>query len=171
MLYQHGITYFSIRSKKVPLPFLRRFSHYFFCRQQFEQILHGVKYLARIRNRDPRNISWMDPNVKPYTRKRVIGESISASSNGAMSALGGTSEPLPSPYEEEGDNVKDKEEDSSLLINFRELLWYWLEYYTRRGRDRLSLEFSSHVRFCEWKAIVGQQNLNLTYPLRLLSPH
>eukprot|EP00957_Ditylum_brightwellii_P071834 5460236-Ditylum_brightwellii.AAC.1 len=38
--------------------------------------------------------------------------------------------------------------------NFRELLWFWTEYYTNRGRDRLSLEFSSHLRFEEWENIV-----------------
>mgnify|MGYP003385499539 CR=1 FL=1 len=42
------------------------------------------------------------------------------------------------------------------LLNFRELLWYWSEYYQRRGRDRLSLEFSSHIRFEEWHSLVGK---------------
>lgn len=42
------------------------------------------------------------------------------------------------------------------LLNFRELLWYWSEYYLRRGRDRLSLEFSTHVRFQEWNSLVGE---------------
>ena len=41
------------------------------------------------------------------------------------------------------------------LRNFRELLWFWSEYYLHRGRDRLSLEFSSHVRFHEWKKVVS----------------
>mmetsp|Transcript_30132 Transcript_30132/g.45945 ORF Transcript_30132/g.45945 Transcript_30132/m.45945 type:complete len:1293 (-) Transcript_30132:1715-5593(-) len=41
-----------------------------------------------------------------------------------------------------------------VLENFRELLWFWSEYYTHRGRDRLSLEFSSHVRFHEWHSVV-----------------
>lgn len=41
-----------------------------------------------------------------------------------------------------------------VLKNFRELLWFWCEYYTHRGRDRLSLEFSSHVRFHEWHSVV-----------------
>ena len=42
------------------------------------------------------------------------------------------------------------------LVNFRELLWYWEEYYHRRGRDRLSLEFSTHIRFEEWQRLVGE---------------
>jgi hypothetical protein len=42
-----------------------------------------------------------------------------------------------------------------LMVNFRELLWYWQEYYLRRGRDRLSLEFSSHVPFHKWIELVG----------------
>lgn len=41
------------------------------------------------------------------------------------------------------------------LRNFRELLWFWSEYYTHRGRDRLSLEFSSHMRFQEWLTVVS----------------
>jgi hypothetical protein len=40
--------------------------------------------------------------------------------------------------------------------NFRELLWYWQEYYLRRGRDRLSVEFSSHIPFRYWNSIVGE---------------
>lgn len=44
---------------------------------------------------------------------------------------------------------------TDVMRNFRELLWFWSEYYTHRGRDRLSLEFSSHLRFHEWKNVVG----------------
>lgn len=40
------------------------------------------------------------------------------------------------------------------LLNFRELLWFWQQYYHHRGRDRLTLEFSSHIRFEEWNATV-----------------
>lgn len=40
--------------------------------------------------------------------------------------------------------------------NFRELLWYWQEYYLRRGRDRLSIEFSVHIPFQYWRSIVGE---------------
>jgi hypothetical protein len=43
---------------------------------------------------------------------------------------------------------------TDVLRNFRELLWFWSEYYTHRGRDRLSLEFSSHLRFQEWYKVV-----------------
>jgi hypothetical protein len=41
------------------------------------------------------------------------------------------------------------------------MLWYWIEYYTRRGRDRLSLEFSTHIPFYKWKEIVGKLLLRL----------
>lgn len=44
-----------------------------------------------------------------------------------------------------------------VMINFRQLLWYWTEYYFRRGRDRLSLEFSSHIPFSCWQDIVGKK--------------
>lgn len=58
-------------------------------------------------------------------------------------------------------NAEDQEKPpalgdrSDVLRNFRELLWFWSEYYTHRGRDRLSLEFSSHLRFQEWDSVVG----------------
>ena len=41
-----------------------------------------------------------------------------------------------------------------LMRNFRELLWYWSEYYLRRGRDRLSIEFSCHIPFAYWLGLV-----------------
>jgi hypothetical protein len=44
---------------------------------------------------------------------------------------------------------------SDVMRNFREVLWFWMEYYTHRGRDRLSLEFSSHIRFQEWNHVVS----------------
>ena len=44
---------------------------------------------------------------------------------------------------------------SDAMRNFREVLWFWTEYYTHRGRDRLSLEFSSHIRFQEWNHVVS----------------
>lgn len=43
-----------------------------------------------------------------------------------------------------------------LCRNFRELLWYWQEYYLRRGRDRLSIEFSVHLPFRYWQSVVGK---------------
>lgn len=42
-----------------------------------------------------------------------------------------------------------------IFKNFRELLWFWREYYLRRGRDRLSIEFSSHIPFSYWLLVVG----------------
>jgi len=36
--------------------------------------------------------------------------------------------------------------------NFRKLLWFWSEYYNQRGKDCLSLEFSSQIKFSEWMA-------------------
>lgn len=42
----------------------------------------------------------------------------------------------------------------NIMKNFREVLWFWIEYYTHRGRDRLSLEFSSRLRFQEWMEVV-----------------
>lgn len=42
------------------------------------------------------------------------------------------------------------------LRNFRELLWFWSEYYSHRGRDRISIEFSSRLHFDEWKDVVSK---------------
>lgn len=44
---------------------------------------------------------------------------------------------------------------TDVMRNFREVLWFWREYYTHRGRDRLSLEFSSRIRFQEWNHVVS----------------
>jgi Protein of unknown function (DUF3689) len=41
-----------------------------------------------------------------------------------------------------------------ILYNFREVLWFWVEYYTHRGRDRLSLEYSSRLRYDDWISVV-----------------
>ncbi|EWM28574.1 Protein of unknown function DUF3689 [Nannochloropsis gaditana] len=40
------------------------------------------------------------------------------------------------------------------MRNFRALLFFWQAYYLPRGRDRYSLEFSSHIPFVEWKNVV-----------------
>jgi hypothetical protein len=66
-----------------------------------------------------------------------------------------------------------------LMKNFRELLWFWQEYYLRRGRDRLSLEFSSHIPFIYWQTLVemlcaddGSATALLHQPISLpLSPY
>lgn len=56
-----------------------------------------------------------------------------------------------------------------VMHNFRELLWYWQEYYLRRGRDRLSIEFSSHIPFRFWYEVVGKNSIDLRLFLFLLT--
>ncbi|KAE8992129.1 hypothetical protein PF005_g20032 [Phytophthora fragariae] len=58
--------------------------------------------------------------------------------------------------------------------NFRGLLWFWIQYYTPRGRDRLGLEHSSEVKFEEWRHVVsllcaddGSSTALLSAPARL----
>lgn len=46
------------------------------------------------------------------------------------------------------------QDGASVLRGFRRLLWFWSEYYLRGGRDRLSLEFSTHVKFWAWKRVI-----------------
>ncbi|CAI5715250.1 unnamed protein product [Peronospora effusa] len=63
--------------------------------------------------------------------------------------------------------------------NFRGLLWFWIQYYTPRGRDRLGLEHSSDVKFEEWRHVVtllcaddGSETALLATPASLpLSPY
>ena len=52
-------------------------------------------------------------------------------------------------------SAMDVGDRNNVMRNFREVLWFWFEYYTHRGRDRLSLEFSSHLRFQEWIEVVS----------------
>jgi len=40
----------------------------------------------------------------------------------------------------------------SVLGNFQKLLWFWNEYYLLRGKDCLSLEYTSQIPFSEWTA-------------------
>jgi hypothetical protein len=57
------------------------------------------------------------------------------------------------------DALRDHEQLSGkagyVCSNFRSLLWFWIQYYTPRGRDRLSLEHSSDVKFEEWRDVVA----------------
>ncbi|KAF0720761.1 Aste57867_40 [Aphanomyces stellatus] len=50
--------------------------------------------------------------------------------------------------------VETKHPEGYLCSNFRSLLWFWVQYYIPRGRDRLSLEHSSDMKFKEWYAVV-----------------
>ncbi|CAM9147001.1 unnamed protein product [Phaeothamnion confervicola] len=67
-----------------------------------------------------------------------------------------------------------------VLLSFRRLLWFWLEYYGRNGGDRLlSLEYSSHVSYREWRRVVdvlcaddgSPTALVAAMPMLPLSPH
>jgi len=37
-----------------------------------------------------------------------------------------------------------------VTTNFQKLLWFWHEYYLLRGKDCLSLEYTSQIPFVEW---------------------
>ncbi|GMF44357.1 unnamed protein product [Phytophthora fragariaefolia] len=76
--------------------------------------------------------------------------------------------------------LRDHEEVSGkqgyVCNNFRGLLWFWIQYYTPRGRDRLGLEHSSEVKFEEWRHVVsllcaddGSSTALLSAPARLPS--
>jgi hypothetical protein len=59
-------------------------------------------------------------------------------------------EPLVAPSKASHDAGASKQD---VAHRFRELLWFWNEYYSHRGRDQLSLEFSCHVKYPEWRAV------------------
>lgn len=72
---------------------------------------------------------------------------------------------------DEGDLLNDTKGGEIICKNFRELLWYWREYYLRRGRDRLSIEFSSHIPFRFWNEVVGKGDHVLLLILIFLTVH
>ena len=45
-------------------------------------------------------------------------------------------------------------EGAPVARNFRQLLWFWRQYYTHRGCDCRSLAFSSGIDFEEWHRMV-----------------
>ncbi|KAG7339396.1 DUF3689 domain containing protein [Nitzschia inconspicua] len=79
----------------------------------------------------------VDPHAAPYARRSSLTRRSSLS-------LG-----------DSPDDRSTRDGGGDVLRNFREVLWFWMEYYTHRGRDRLSLEFSSHLRFQEWMEVVS----------------
>ncbi len=52
------------------------------------------------------------------------------------------------------ENIRASPRGDYTLKGFCALLFFWREYYGKRGRDRINLEFSSHVPFCEWLEVV-----------------
>ena len=59
-------------------------------------------------------------------------------------------------------------DSDKVMVNFRELLCFWKEYYLRRGRDRLSLEFSTHIPFKHWLFVVDLLSADVDRPTSLL---
>jgi Trpc4-associated protein len=56
---------------------------------------------------------------------------------------------------QDGTFKRDDAPAGFLCSNFRSLLWFWIQYYIPRGRDRLSLEQSSDMTFREWYHVVA----------------
>ena len=52
------------------------------------------------------------------------------------------------------EKLQETPDFNDILVNFRQLLWFWNEYYSHRNKDRISLEFSSHLPFSEWWRVV-----------------
>ena len=87
---------------------------------------------------------------------------------------------IPAPaLEDKNVTAEFPPDEIKIFSNFRKLLWYWGEYYLRRGRDRLSLEFSSHLPFKLWNTVVellcaddGSPTALLSHPMKLpMSPY
>lgn len=98
-----------------------------------------------------------DPPVserdRPFdsSRDRRVADAPERSSNGGNSGGGGGG-----GSDGGGGGVADTlaQDGPTVLCGFRRLLWFWGEYYLRGGRDRLSLEFSTHVKFWAWKRVI-----------------
>lgn len=58
-------------------------------------------------------------------------------------------------HSHEGNDLASSDESRARARRFRELIWFWNEYYSHRGRDRISIEFSSHLHFYEWQKVVS----------------
>jgi hypothetical protein len=114
----------------------------------FAQAMHSLELVH------PREMTMISPPIPPsYAR---IGSIPHATSLGAAaSASGDGAVPM----------VGDR---CDVMRNFREVLWFWSEYYTHRGRDRLSLEFSSRFRFREWHHVVSMLSADDGSPSSLL---
>jgi len=52
--------------------------------------------------------------------------------------------------EEEASYSKQVLPTACVTANFQKLLWFWHEYYLLRGKDCLSLEYTSQIPFQEW---------------------
>mmetsp|Transcript_2530 Transcript_2530/g.3730 ORF Transcript_2530/g.3730 Transcript_2530/m.3730 type:complete len:1042 (+) Transcript_2530:199-3324(+) len=74
-----------------------------------------------------------------------------------------------SGQDEEPPHVGPPRHGSEVLVSFRQLLWLWQEYYSHRGRDRLGIEFNSHINFDEWKSLVDLLCADDGSPTSLLS--
>eukprot|EP01033_Poteriospumella_lacustris_P003200 gene3200-2353_t len=82
-----------------------------------------------------------DPVYKKNLRRRAEDQAILAYRNALAASHDGH---VP---EDEDEEERPWSNGELVMMNFRELLWYWREYYLRRGRDRLSIEFSAHIAF------------------------
>ena len=52
---------------------------------------------------------------------------------------------------------------SGIRFHFRQLLWFWKEYYYNRASDRQSLENSSRIEFSEFSALVSVLTSDTTF--------
>ena len=97
---------------------------------------------------------------------RQLGQShYVMSSNDNNKVTGDETETAERKQQNQIDHDSDSDYEYEAMKNFRELLWYWQEYYCRRGRDRLSVEFTCRIPFAAWTQLVGM------YCLYYLSLH
>lgn len=107
-----------------------------------------------------------DPVYKKNLRRRAEDQAILAYRNALAASHDGS---LPT---EEDEEERPWSNGDLVMMNFRELLWYWREYYLRRGRDRLSIEFSAHIAFHHFLNLVGMSpSLSRPITFRLSASH
>lgn len=146
-------------------PSVRHLSTYL--EQQKEHILYGLMTIVTLRSINHENICCINTSllIFIYAHKRYLSSLRPFPVHSPSSVFLGRNQ-IPKlltgvKYLSQTNHLNHLpfgSEEYSVLRNFRELLWYWTEYYTRRGRDRLSLEFSTHVPFSKWKEIVGMSS-------------
>lgn len=100
-----------------------------------------------------------DPMYKKNLRRRAEDQAIVAYQNAMAASHGDPVVAATAATTESSSHVPTEEcalsNGDLVMMNFRELLWYWREYYLRRGRDRLSIEFSAHIAFHHFLNLVG----------------
>ncbi len=107
---------------------------YRFLREDYQQLLVDLMGIVSLHKLNHENLCTINSVILMIMQRRR---------SGGVNAINSTVE-----------NIRASPRGIYTLRSFRALLFFWSEYYGKRGRDRVNLEFSSHVPFCEWLEVV-----------------